>query len=76
MSSVVGDDFWASGIGFQQNEGGIQVLFDGVMIASGVVADANGSWAIPLKVPPTGRGKHTVNASAILPGWETLPVER
>ena len=59
----VGDDFWASGIGFEQNESGVQVLFDGVMIASGVVADANGSWAIPLKVPPTGRGKHTVNAS-------------
>jgi hypothetical protein len=59
----VGDDFWVSGIGFEQNEGGVQVMFDGVMIASGTVADANGSWAVPLKVPPTTRGKHVVNAA-------------
>lgn len=59
----VGDDFWASGIGFEQNEGGIQVLFDGVMITSSIVADANGSWAAQLKVPLSTRGKHVVDAA-------------
>lgn len=59
----VGDDFWASGIGFEENEGGIQVTFDGVLIASGITADAKGTWAVQLKVPLTGRGKHVVDAA-------------
>ena len=60
-----GDDFLAGGIGFEQNEGGIQVTFDGVMVTSGIVADANGSWAVQLKVPQSTRGKHVVNASGV-----------
>ncbi len=59
----VGDDFWASGIGFESNEGGIQVTFDGVLIASGITADARGTWAVQLKVPLTSRGKHVVDAA-------------
>lgn len=59
----VGDDFWASGIGFEENEGGIQVTFDGVLIASGITADAKGTWAVQTKVPLTSRGKHVVDAS-------------
>jgi hypothetical protein len=59
----VGDDFLVGGIGFEQNEGGIQVMFDGVMVNSGIVADANGSWAVQLKVPQCTRGKHIVDAS-------------
>jgi len=60
---LVGDDFWASGIGFEQNEGGIQVTFDGVMLISGVIADANGSWSAKLEVPLAGRGEHVVDAA-------------
>lgn len=59
----VGDDFWVSGIGFEQNEGGIHVTFDGVMISSGIVADANGSWAVKSKVPLTTSGKHVIGAA-------------
>jgi hypothetical protein len=59
----VGDDFWASGIGFEENESGIQVTFDGVMLASSITADAKGSWAVQLKVPLTGRGKHIIDAA-------------
>ena len=59
----VGDDFWASGIGFEANEGGIQVTFDGLLIASGITADAKGTWAVRLKVPLTSRGKHVVDAA-------------
>ena len=58
----VGDDFWASGIGFEENEGSIQVTFDGSLIASGITADAKGTWAVQSKVPLTARGKHVVDA--------------
>jgi hypothetical protein len=59
----VGDDFWASGIGFEENESGIQVTFDGVMISSSISADAKGTWAVQVKVPLTSRGKHVVDAA-------------
>jgi hypothetical protein len=59
----VGDDFWASGIGFEENESGIQVTFDGVMLASSITADAKGTWAVQLKVPLTSRGKHIIDAA-------------
>ncbi len=59
----VDDDFWASGIGFEQNEGGVRVTFDGVMVTSGIVADANGSWSVRLKVPLSSQGKHIVDAA-------------
>ena len=60
---LVGDEFWVSGIGFEENEGGIQVTFDGVMVASGIVADAKGSWAVQVSVPMATRGKHVIDAS-------------
>ena len=57
-----GDKFWINGIGFEENESGIQVTFDGTMLTSGVVADAKGSWAVQLEVPSSNRGEHTINA--------------
>jgi len=60
---LVGDEFWVSGIGFEENEGSIQVTFDGVMVASGIVADAKGSWAVQVSVPTATRGKHVIDAS-------------
>ncbi len=58
-----GDSFWVSGVGFEENESGIQVTFDGTMLTSGIIADAKGSWAIKVAVPLTTQGEHTVNAS-------------
>jgi hypothetical protein len=69
---LVGDDFWASGIGFEQNEGGILVTFDGAMITSGIVADANGSWAVKLKVPLSSHGEHVVDAAGKTTGSDDV----
>lgn len=58
-----GDSLWASGVGFEGNEAGIQVTFDGTLIASGIIADAKGSWSAQIEVPPSPKGEHTIDAS-------------
>lgn len=59
----VGDSLWISGVGFEANEAGITVTFDGVMVASNIIADAKGSWADRIEVPLCARGEHAVDAS-------------
>ncbi len=58
-----GDSFWVNGVGFESNESGIQVTFDGNMLSSGIVADAKGSWAVKVDVPLTAQGMHMISAS-------------
>ena len=58
-----GDSLWVSGGGFEGNEARIQVTFDGTLIASGIIADAKGSWSAQIEVPPSTKGEHTINAS-------------
>jgi hypothetical protein len=58
-----GDSLWVGGVGFETNETGIIVTFDGNMAASGIIADAKGSWSARLEVPPTTKGEHTIDAS-------------
>ncbi len=59
----VGDSLWVSGVGFEANEAGIKVTFDGTLVASNIIADAKGSWTDRLEVPPGTRGEHTIDAS-------------
>ena len=59
----VGDSLWISGVGFEANETGIKVTFDGTLVASNVIADAKGSWADRLEMPSGIRGEHTIDAS-------------
>jgi hypothetical protein len=58
-----GDSIWVSGIGFEENETGVKVTFDGTIIASGIVADAKGSWAVQVNVPLGTGGQHLVDSS-------------
>ena len=59
----VGDSLWVNGIGFEANESGIRVTFDGSQLASNIIADAKGSWSTKIMVPPTVKGKHAIAAS-------------
>jgi hypothetical protein len=68
-----GDTIWVSGIGFEENETGIGVVFDGTMVASGIVADAKGSWAVQINVPLGVAGEHTVDASGQTTGAGDVP---
>ena len=59
----VDDSLWINGIGFERNEARIQVTFDGILVASNIVADARGSWAVQFNVPLSTKGKHSIDAS-------------
>lgn len=59
----VGDKLWVSGVGFEANEAGIQLTFDGILVATGITADAKGSWSSQLEIPPCARGEHIIDAT-------------
>lgn len=59
----VGDGIYVSGVGFETNETGIRVTYDGSLALSGIMADAKGSWSDRLDVPQSTRGEHIVDAS-------------
>ena len=59
----VGDSLLVSGVGFEANETNITVTCDGTQIASGIVADAKGSWSDSLEIPPATIGEHIIDAS-------------
>ena len=51
-----------SGSGYYRNERGITVTVGGSEAASGIRADANGSWTSPIVVPSLAAGSHRVSA--------------
>jgi len=59
----VGDSLWIGGVGFEANETGIQVTFDGALNISGIIADAKGSWSDKLEIPLCSLGEHIIDAS-------------
>ena len=59
----VGDGLFVSGIGFDANETGIKVTYDGALAVSDITADTKGSWSDRLDVPPSSKGEHIIDAS-------------
>jgi hypothetical protein len=59
----VGDGLYVSGVGFDANETGIRVTYDGALALSNLMADAKGSWSDRLDVPQSTRGEHVIDAS-------------
>jgi hypothetical protein len=51
-----------TGGGFTANEPGITVTYDGAVLASGIAADAQGSWSANFTVPPSPAGAHVLRA--------------
>ena len=51
-----------SGSGYYRNERGITVTVGGSEAASGIRADADGSWTSPIVVPSLAAGSHRVSA--------------
>jgi hypothetical protein len=58
----MGDMLWVSGVGFRENEGSIKVTFDTMQVASGISADAQGSWSAQFAVPASTHGEHIIDA--------------
>jgi hypothetical protein len=59
----VGDSLYVSGVGFDANETGIKVTYDGALVVSDITADTKGSWSGILSVPSSSKGEHIIDAS-------------
>jgi hypothetical protein len=62
-SGNVGTSVTVSGTGFGKSEGGIQVIYDGTGVKTGLSADSKGSWDVAFTIPNSTKGGHTVDAS-------------
>jgi len=61
-SGSPGDTITVSGSGFAQNESNIKILFDSIVVATGIKADGNGAWEKTLELPDMPKGRYTVTA--------------
>ncbi|MCJ7516153.1 MAG: IPT/TIG domain-containing protein [Dehalococcoidia bacterium] len=59
----IGDGLYVSGVGFDANETGIKVTYDGALTISAITADTKGSWSSRLDVPSSSKGEHIIDAS-------------
>jgi len=60
---MVGAEVAVQGDGFDARETGIKIIFDSSEVASGIEANAGGSWLHTLKIPASNRGNHPISAS-------------
>jgi hypothetical protein len=67
---TVGSNLTVAGMGFNGNESGIQILYDGSPTETGISASNKGSWQITFKIPPSSRGKHVIDAEGITPATD------
>ena len=59
----VGSQVLVQGYGFDNQEGGIHISFDGNNVASSIESSRSGSWQYTIKIPMTSRGNHSISAS-------------
>ena len=60
-SGYVGDAIVVSGSGFEEDERGVKVTYDGDVVKE-TEADGNGSWEVSFNAPASATGKHTIDA--------------
>ena len=61
--AYVGDTITVTGGGFEPEETGIKVYFEGTVVATGITAREEGSWETSFALPTSTFGGHTVSAS-------------
>jgi hypothetical protein len=61
--AYVGDTISVTGGGFEPEETGIKVYFEGTLIATGITANNDGSWETSFVLPASTNGPNTVSAS-------------
>ncbi len=61
-SGAPGNSIMVTGSGFGANETGINVTFDGNMVATGISANTTGAWNVNFTVPASVSGAHNVGA--------------
>lgn len=60
---MVGTEVTVQGNGFNSRETGIKIIYNSNEVASGIEANAGGSWLYTLKIPTSNKGNHSVSAS-------------
>ncbi len=60
----VGTSVSVQGSGFDKNETGISILYDGSQVATGIQANSTGGWLYTLKVPASSKSNHPISASS------------
>ena len=58
----LGDTVTVTGSGFEEDEGDIEILFDGDVVAEDIEADEDGIWEETFEVPEAAMGKYDVTA--------------
>ena len=61
--AYVGDTITVTGGGFAPEETGVEVTFDGTVVATSIPVDTNGSWESSFDLRTSTYGSHTVSAS-------------
>ena len=61
--AYVGDTITVTGGGFEPEETGIKVYFEGTVVATGITAGKDGSWETSFVLPTSTFNGHTVSAS-------------
>jgi hypothetical protein len=61
-SGSVGESITMTGSRFAANERGIQVLFDGEVVATDIKANSKGEWEASFQVPEMPEGEHSITA--------------
>jgi hypothetical protein len=67
---TVGSNLTVTGRGFNGNESGIRILYDGSPTETGIDANNKGSWQITFKIPPSSGGKHVIDAEGVTPATD------
>ena len=63
-SGIPGKAVSISGRGFGAGEKDIRINYDGIIVASGIVADRLGTFSATFVVPPSGTGHHVIKVSS------------
>ena len=71
--SPPGSSVTVTGTGFSANERAILVTLNQARVASGISADANGSWSASLLIPTLPAGTYTVRAAGSLTPSREVP---
>jgi len=65
-----GSDLTLTGRGFDSNEQGITITYDGSPAETGVTASNKGSWQSTFKVPASSQGEHVIDAEGTTPATD------
>jgi hypothetical protein len=72
-SGAPGASINVTGQGFNANQQGISITYDGATVVSGITADASGGFTTSFTVPPSSGGSHPVGVSGSTAGGGGSP---